>query len=93
MVKTNIEVGGQVYQVSFYYDKGGQYRYNSKRGFYGSIRPITITSHDGFFVTKSYSGDGVNVFLSEVSRYSKKAEKEAGERFRRYVSERLGVVV
>lgn len=67
-------VFGQNYpalNVSLYYSKGGTYYGPSRRGFYVSVTPYK----DGYY----HVSEGAQMFISptEITRVSKKAEREA----------------
>ena len=66
-------------KLEFFYDKGGEYAINSKRGYYVMCLPVTLSiNSSGDIVGESiWCFSGLKSLLLEVSRKSKKAEAEA----------------
>ena len=66
-------------KLELFYDKGGEYAINSKRGYYVMCYPVTVsTNSTGNIVSESFWGySGFKSLILEVSRKSKKAEAEA----------------
>ena len=66
-------------KIEFFYDKGGEYAINSKRGYYVMCYPVTVsTNSNGNIINESFGCyGGFKSLILEVSRKSKKAEAEA----------------
>ena len=66
-------------KIEFFYDKGGEYAINSKRGYYVMCYPVTVsTNSNGNIINESFwCYGGFKSLILEVSRKSKKAEAEA----------------
>lgn len=66
-------------KIEFFYDKGGEYAINSKRGYYVMCYPVTVsTNSNGNIINESFGCyGGFKSLILEVSRKSKKAEAKA----------------
>ena len=66
-------------KIEFFYDKGGEYAINSKRGYYVMCYPVTVsTNSNGNIINESFwCYGGFKSLILEVSRKSKKSEDEA----------------